>query len=227
MNIIDISCDLSAVRGFVIVIDVLRAFTTACYFFNNGARRIYAVGDLGHARILRKQHADWILSGECNGLKPPDFDYGNSPSEIQHVNFEGQTVVLTTSYGTQAVKTLTNADEIVTGAFANAKALVNYIRKNKLQEVHFLCTDNRWNDNEDFTCASYIGNELNGLKTDFTQIKKRIASHPTSEGFLRKPLTAYSVEDFHLSLEPNRFNFVIKAHKDANGVHFKKIDVSP
>jgi 2-phosphosulfolactate phosphatase len=39
--------------------------------------------------------------GERKGKKLPGFDYGNSPTEIQAIDFSGKTVIQTTSAGTQ------------------------------------------------------------------------------------------------------------------------------
>jgi len=39
--------------------------------------------------------------GERKGKKLPGFDYGNSPTEIQAIDFSGKTVIQTTSAGTR------------------------------------------------------------------------------------------------------------------------------
>jgi 2-phosphosulfolactate phosphatase len=225
IDILDMTANISSLKGLVVVIDVLRAFTTACFVLNNGAKKIYPVADLEEARLLRKKHPNWILMGERKGLKLPDFDYGNSPAEIEHENLHGKTVVMTTSSGTQAIEKLVHADEIITGAFVNADAIVQYIKNSSHKEVHFLCTDNRWNDNEDFKLASYIIDRLSGLEISFENIKKHLIGHPTSDGFLRTPLTDNAVKDFHLSIELNTFNFIIRVSKTSKDLYLKKIEL--
>ena len=104
-------------KGLTVIIDVFRAFSTACYVFGNGARRIIPVGDFDTARELKKQNPTFFLIGERGGERPPDFDYGNSPTEIKHVDFTGRTVIQTTSAGTQGIANAWQAKEIITGSF--------------------------------------------------------------------------------------------------------------
>ena len=74
-------------RGIAVIIDVFRAFSTACCVMANGAQQIVPVGDIEIARQLKDTNPDHILMGERGGQKPPDFDYGNSPAEIKEVDF--------------------------------------------------------------------------------------------------------------------------------------------
>lgn len=48
-------------EGITVVIDVLRAFTTTCYVFASGAKRIISVADLDEAYAIKKLHPDYIL----------------------------------------------------------------------------------------------------------------------------------------------------------------------
>ena len=45
----------------VVVIDVLRAFTTACYVMNNNPKDYIIVSDLSQAYELKKKNPDYIL----------------------------------------------------------------------------------------------------------------------------------------------------------------------
>jgi 2-phosphosulfolactate phosphatase len=122
-----------AARGLTVVIDVFRAFSVACYVVGNGAQRIIPAGDLAVAHAWKAQNPDWLLIGERGGQKPRGFDYGNSPTEVEHVDFSGRTVVQTTSAGTQGMANATGADEVLIGGFVNAPAVVNYIRSRAIR----------------------------------------------------------------------------------------------
>ena len=76
-------------EGLTVVIDVFRAFSTACYAINNGAREIIPVGDINRAYQLKAQNSDFILMGERGGKVQPGFDYGNSPTQIEAIDFSG------------------------------------------------------------------------------------------------------------------------------------------
>ncbi|MEP6686650.1 MAG: 2-phosphosulfolactate phosphatase, partial [Verrucomicrobiota bacterium] len=85
-----------AATGIAVVIDVFRAFTTACFAFANGAESVLAVGDVEVAVRMKKECPDCFLMGERQGAAPPGFNFGNAPAEIEHVDFTGRTVIHTT-----------------------------------------------------------------------------------------------------------------------------------
>ncbi|MBU4245221.1 MAG: 2-phosphosulfolactate phosphatase, partial [Proteobacteria bacterium] len=70
-------------RGVAVVIDVFRAFSVACYAVDNGAQDYLAAADVDLARRLAGEHGG-ILMGERDCIMPKGFDYGNSPTEIEH-----------------------------------------------------------------------------------------------------------------------------------------------
>ena len=69
----------SRAHGIVVVIDVLRAFSTACYIMAAGARRLLAVADADVARRMKSRHREAVLVGERGGYRLDGFDMGNSP----------------------------------------------------------------------------------------------------------------------------------------------------
>jgi len=210
----------------VVVIDVLRAFTTACYIMNNNLRGYIIVSDLNQAYGLKKENPGYILLGERDGLNLPGFDYSNSPTEIKDIDFSGRTIVHTTTLGTKGViSALKHTKKIITGSFANAKAIINYIKKENPKIVHLFCTDGRPNDNEDMMLAKYIKGCLENKPLDMDTIKKNLIIHPSGIGYLTEPRSKYSKSDFFLALEADKFNFVMKVYLDENKlVHLKRID---
>lgn len=200
-------------KGITVVIDVLRAFTTTCYLFANGAKEVLSVADLDEAYTIKKNHLSYMLIGERKGIKPSDFDWGNSPAELSTISFKGKTIVLTTSAGTQGIHKAIHANEVITGAFVNANAIVSYIQKRKPDDVTFLCTDDLHPENEDVMCAKYLSSLLLGHPLDFYTIQTYMHTHPSADGFLLHPMTKWSKEDFRLCMTRDTFNFVIKAKK--------------
>lgn len=80
-------------RGLTVIIDVFRAFSTAGYAVRNGAVGIIPVGDVDLAYQLKEENPDYVLMGERKGKRLPGFDFGNSPTEIQSVDFAGKTII--------------------------------------------------------------------------------------------------------------------------------------
>src|SRR5664280_1117329 len=115
-------------RGIAVIIDVFRAFSTACYAFDSGASRVIATGTADNAFILKKQYNSVVLTGERDEKKIEGFDLGNSPTEIIKSNLEGKTVALTTTAGTNGLLNAVNAEMVITGSLVNAGAVARYIR---------------------------------------------------------------------------------------------------
>ncbi len=57
-------------RGLTVIIDVFRAFSTACYAAGQGLGPIYPVGTLEEAFLLKKRLEDALLMGERNERRP-------------------------------------------------------------------------------------------------------------------------------------------------------------
>lgn len=209
-------------KGITIVIDVLRAFTTTCYLFANGAKKIISVANLDEAYAIKRSHPAHLLIGERKGIKPSDFDWGNSPAEIKTVSFKEKTIILTTSAGTQGIHKAIHADEVITGAFVNANAIASYIQKRKPDDVTLLCTDDWYPENEDVMCAKYIMSLLRKRPMDFHKIQTHMKTHPSADGFLRHPMTKWSRKDFNLCMSCDTFDFIVKAKK-GNAIILERI----
>ena len=99
-----------AAEGLTVVIDVFRAFSLEAYLLAWGAERVIPVGDEALARRIKAENPDVLLVGERGGKRLEGFDGGNSPSELQHIDVRGKTVVHTTSAGTQGIANATGAE---------------------------------------------------------------------------------------------------------------------
>jgi len=213
--------------GLTVIIDVFRAFSLECYAFQNGAEKIIAVGDLEMAFTLKKNNPGYILVGERNEMIVPGFDYGNSPSHILSTDFNGKTLVHTTSSGTQGLTNALNANEIITGSFVNASAIVRYIRKVQPESVSLVCMGyaSLYPVEEDNFCAEYIKNELEGIENNFISMKK-IIRKTSGKRFFEEDKQDYAPSsDFDLCLDLNRFDFVIKAEIIQNIAILNKFDI--
>jgi 2-phosphosulfolactate phosphatase len=83
----------------IVVIDVLRATTTIVQALAAGYERVLAVDSLEGARALAAPGR--VLAGERHCLRPPGFDLGNSPADLEPPR--GAELVLATTNGTPAI----------------------------------------------------------------------------------------------------------------------------
>ncbi|WP_027367144.1 2-phosphosulfolactate phosphatase [Desulfocurvibacter africanus] len=210
-------------RGLTVVIDVFRAFSTACYAINAGAARIIPVAELEQAYALKREHPDWLLMGERDGIKQPGFDFGNSPTEVEAVDLSGRTVVHTTSAGTQGLVAAMSApevSEVLTGSFVNLGATVEYIRSREPEAVTFVAmgTAGRERSGEDDLCAMYMKNELQGVPNRFEVIKGYLATIESARKFFDSKADYAPERDFELCTALDRFDFALTARRDEDGL---------
>ncbi len=218
IDILDLIEGAKKALGLTVIIDVFRAFSTACYVVQNGARGIIPIGEIDLAYRLKDENPDFILMGERQGKILPGFDYGNSPTEIQNIDFSGKTVIQTTSAGTQGFANARNADELITGSFVNADAIATYIKKRAPQNVSLVCMGDRAvkpND-EDSLCANYIADRLNNQKTNKKKIYTRLKKSKSARKFFDTEVTWAPEKDFELCLDIGHCDFILKANKYRN-----------
>lgn len=213
--------------GLTVVIDVFRAFSTACYVFAAGAEKIIPVGHVEEAFELKKILKDVVMLGERNERKVPGFDFGNSPTHIMNQDFSEKTIIMTTSSGTRGIANATLSDEIITGSFVNAEAIISYIRQRNPAELSLVCMgyEGRYPTQEDTFFAEYVRDRLLNKVTDFENMKHILR---TGDGArLLDPATDEwsPASDFELCLDLNRFNFVLKIEKGEEFSFLKKIQL--
>jgi len=227
INIFQLLDGAKAARGLTVIIDVFRAFSTACYAFEGGIVKSYPVGDIEIAYQLKKKNPDYILVGERNEKKPPGFDFGNSPSQLLNGKLVGKTMVHSTSSGTQGIANATNADEIITGSFVNAGAIIRYIQQKKPKTVSLVCMGYacQYPTDEDTLCAEFIKNELEQNPNNFTEMVE-IMRTGSGARFFDPAKQSWSPEkDFELCLNLNRFDFVLKVEKEGELNYLKRKDI--
>lgn len=105
-----------------IVIDVLRATTVVATLFEQRCPRVYAAASHDTARHYARSN-NCVLIGETGGLKVPDFDYGNSPTEFSTIDFTDRPVVISTTNGTRAIAAVASAPLVLLGAAVNRMAV--------------------------------------------------------------------------------------------------------
>jgi 2-phosphosulfolactate phosphatase len=133
------SWQMAEVTGAVVVIDVIRAFTTAAYAFASGAHEIFLVSTLDEARQLKSER-NALAMGEMGGRRPEGFDLSNSPVLASQVDLTGRTLVQRTSAGTQGVVAATSATRMWCASLVVATATANVVRASGLGAPAYVIT---------------------------------------------------------------------------------------
>lgn len=217
-------------KGLTVIIDVFRAFTVETYLMRNNAAKIIPVGDVQAAWAYKAKHPDTILCGERGGAIIDGFDYGNSPSQIENVDFTGKTVVHTTSAGTQGIANAINAQQIIAGNLVAAKAIAGYIRQIDPECVSLVCMglSGVRNTDEDELAALYIKSLLENAPLQDMQARIEGLKHTDGSKFFDPAKQhIYPCRDFELSTQVDTCPFILRLEKDPNAElpYMKRIDI--
>lgn len=215
--------------GLTVIIDVFRAFTVETYLMRNNAQRIIPVGDVQVALDYKKDHPDTLLCGERKGIIIDGFDFGNCPTDLEHVDLTGKTVVHTTSAGTQGIANAVNADEIISGSLVNASAVAEYIKQKNPKDVSLVCMGlmaNRQTE-EDNLCAEYIKSLLEGAPlVDIYEQMEDLKNTSGAKFFDQTRQHIYPQRDFELCTNLNSVPFVLRLKRNTDGLDYmERVDV--
>jgi 2-phosphosulfolactate phosphatase len=202
-------------NGFVIVIDVLRAFSNAAYAFSCGAKEIILVSTVEKALGLKSQLPNAKVMGEVNGLPPVGFDFGNSPTQILEEDLTGLTLIQRTGAGTQGAVRCVNADVMLAASFVVAGATVSHVLKIAPPEVTFVITGGEDNE-EDLSCVEYLETLLKGQNPDKEPFVKRVYESRDAECHLDPNRPEFPESDLDYCTQISRFNFCMPITKRNN-----------
>jgi 2-phosphosulfolactate phosphatase len=142
----------------VVVIDVIRAFTTAAFAFAAGAQEIIPVNTIQEALSLRERFPEALVMGADKDRFPPaGFDFGNSPAALIGHDLHGRRIIQYTTNGTRGIVRSAGAKTLLAGSFVCARATAEYIKHLAPTEVTLVMTGA---EGEDRDCAAYIAGLL-------------------------------------------------------------------
>jgi 2-phosphosulfolactate phosphatase len=216
--------DCAKATGTTIVIDVLRAFTSACYAFGAGAEEIVLVSEVQQAFALREQFPGALLMGEVGGGPIPGFDFSNSPAHYLNRDLSGHRLIQRTSNGTQGVIRATRADQILAASFVCAGATARLVRQSAPTLVTFVIT--AWHTgspepldgDEDAACADYLEALLRGKSPDPASYLGRVRNSRTGKLFQSGTRPEYPATDLPYCMHLDRFAFALPVERRPQGL---------
>ncbi len=199
-------------EGVVVIIDVFRAFTTAAVALSRGAERLILTTEIDDAYMLRKRKEAYYCVGEVDGKKPEDFDFGNSPFEIEQADVAGKTLVLSTRAGTVGANAAWHAERLYGAAFTNARATAGLLRAANPPLVTLvpMGRNGRVRTDEDELCAIYLKNLLLGLQPPARALAEILRQSHEAQKFGDPAQPHFHPGDLDKALEIDRFPFAIR-----------------
>lgn len=187
--------------GITVIIDVIRAFTTAYYAFRGGVERIWLVATAEEAFALQRELPGVPLAGEIQALPIAGFDYGNSPLEISRARLREQLILRTTN-GVAATLNARRSRRILVTGLVNADATVEAIRGLAASEdERVLLVASHPTGDEDMACAEYILDRLGGPGIDMEAATERVRHSFAAQKFLHRAHPRLHPEDIHMAAD--------------------------
>lgn len=142
----------------MVVIDILRATSSICVAFQNGANSLIPVSTIEESMAYKAK--GYLIGAERQGLMLDGFDFGNSPFSYMDERIKGANIALTTTNGTKAMNIAKESYKVVAGSFLNLDALTIWLIK---QNRNVICLCSGWKDTfnlEDTLFAGALSQQL-------------------------------------------------------------------
>ena len=172
----------------MVVVDVLRAFSTAAYAFAAGARAVVVAG----------------------------LDFGNSPASVAALDLAGTTLIEYSAGGVRGLIDCDHADEVLAGSLVCARATAEYIHALEPALVTFVITG-LWTDrdgDEDHACADLIEAYLIGLSPRLATFEERVRQSDFGRRFGDPDHPHLPIDDLDLCARADRFGFAMPIRHD-------------
>lgn len=200
--------EVDGTEEVAVVIDVMRAFTTAAWAFHRGAARIVLAADQDEALAVKAGHSDWLALKD--GAPVSGFDLVNSPALLREADLSGRTVNQKTTAGTVGALAVVDAELALCAGFVVAGATARALVGAGARSVTFVATGEDGRAAEDLACADYLDRLLLGDRPHPAPFLHRANTSPAA-GDLRSGRRAGAhPADVGLCLEVDRFDFAMR-----------------
>jgi 2-phosphosulfolactate phosphatase len=209
--------ELDDVRGVVVVIDVLRAFTSAAYAFASGASAIWLVGTVPDALAMAREIPGCLTMGEDHGRRPEGFDFSNSPVEVANADLNGRILVQRTSAGTQGALAARNAERLFAASLVCASATATAITQAGRGAPSYVITG-RFPDapnggDDDLATAQFIERARLGEPLNITETRDAVAHSVWAQRMARMDVGDAHPDDIAYSVDVDRFDFAMEVQR--------------
>ena len=207
--------------GAVVVIDVLRSFTTAAYALARGASEVVAAESIEAAYALRERDPGALAIGAFGGGAPaPGFDMGNSPSRVAALDLTGRRVIQYTAGGTRGLFACDRAGVLLAGSLVCAGATAALLRGMAPALVTLVVTGT-WSDrdgDEDHACADLIEALLVGEDPPRAPYAARVRDSDFGRRFSAGTDPHLPVADLDCCAAVDRFDFALPIRRAQGGL---------
>ena len=188
------------------IIDVIRAFTTAAYAFSAGIEEIELV-----ATVEEALSRPGFRMGEVDGRLIPAFDHNNSPSRMMERRLSGRALQRTGS-GTQGVVLATQAQSLWLGSLVVTSATARALQDKDEVTLVAMNAYPEGTEDEDLAAALYLQSLLRGepppTERTLSMVRSSISAALFAPGDPDRP-----IEDLDCCTAIDAFDFAMRVHR--------------
>lgn len=213
-------------EGTVVVIDVLRSFSTAAYALAAGATQIVAVASPESLPLMRRRYPGSLAVGALpGGASAPGFDIGNSPAALAAHDLSGRTVIQHTAGGMRSLIASKKATTVLAASLVCARATARYVLALAPSRVTLVITG-LWVDrdgDEDYACADRIEAFLRGESPPPEPYARRVRESSFGRRFQSGTDLSLPRADLDLSAVVDCFDFAMPVERDGDEVRLIRV----
>jgi 2-phosphosulfolactate phosphatase len=214
------SSEAGEITGAVVVVDVLRAFSTAAYALAAGARQIFLVEEVDQALAFKRKNPGALAMGEVQGRRPDGFDFSNSPADISSQNLRGRTLVQRTSAGTRGAVAARLATRLWCASLVNASATAAALKASGLGTPAYVITGRSEaspssSGVDDLATAEYIEALRLGTAVDSVATRAKVTDSEEARRTLALGAGHVNARDIAFCTDIDRFDFAMEATRVA------------
>jgi len=217
----------SAIAGAVVVVDVLRAFTTAAYALAGGARHIYLVSGVDEALAFKSARPGVLAMGEEHGRRPAGFDFANSPTELATADVRDRIIVQRTSAGTQGVVAARSATRLWCASLVCASATAAALRSAGLGTPTYVISG--WSAHapgsgeDDVATAHLIERARLGMPLEATATARSVATSDEAARTLVIGPGHVDPGDIERAVAVDAFDFAMEVRRVRDGLRLDRV----
>ena len=206
-----------------VVVDVIRAFTTAAYAFAAGATSIYLADTVEEALDLGNSFRDALVLGEDQGRQPPGFHLPNSPVAVLRADVAGRTLVQRTSAGTRAVVAASSVKHVFAASLVCASATAKAVRLLTPEAPTYVISgrfpDDADSGSDDLLTAQLIERARRNEPLEAQATADAVGESPEAMRTLAIGAPHVEVDDISYARAVDAFNFAMRVQR-ADGLQW-------
>ncbi|HEX5368222.1 MAG TPA: 2-phosphosulfolactate phosphatase [Dehalococcoidia bacterium] len=208
--------ECAGVHDTAVVIDVLRAFSTAAWAFELGADSIVLSDDVDEALEIKASIPGALALKDS---RPYDgFELTNSPIELKAFgDIRGRAIVQKTTAGTVGAVAARHAERLYCASFLVAAATAGAIRSSDARDIYFVVTGEGGAGDEDRACAEYIAALIDDPSADAELFLERVDASNAARLMRQRVMDGVpgvDAGDILACMDANRFGFVMRAQDE-------------